>query len=388
MERMNTQASLPRWENYVLDSGEDVVELWKTCFLSPSKKVLFVLGKGFDPRMCNGVKKFLEVVPITKEMFDVLVIDFHEGESSPSHQHDDEIVNNWQDLENACRGRANIIIETILVRSTDGRRRVASINASKIVGNLDRLSAYSDVIVDISALPRAIYFPLIASALEIADENNKGSDPGHLNVHVLVSEDSNLDKLIKEEGIEEDAQLIHGFAGGLDMEATSDLPTVWIPLLGEGQRTQLDRIVNFITPDEACPIFPSPSTDPRRGDNLIFEYHGLFFDGLRGDPRNFIFASEKNPYEVYLQIRRTALQFRQALEPIGGCKVALSAHSSKLLSVGALLAAYELKSLGEEVGVVHVESQGYVMDAEAKEYSVSENAELYNLWLAGQCYDN
>jgi hypothetical protein len=60
--------------------------------------------------------------------------------------------------------------------------------------------------------------------------------------------------------------------------------------------------------------------------------------------------------------------------------------SSKLSSLGALLAAYELRdSEGEDhvdVGVAHVDAQGYALDKPRD----GESPTLYNLSLAGECY--
>jgi hypothetical protein len=60
--------------------------------------------------------------------------------------------------------------------------------------------------------------------------------------------------------------------------------------------------------------------------------------------------------------------------------------SSKLSSLGALLAAYELRdSEGEDhvdVGVAHVDAQGYALD----QASDGEPPTLYNLSLVGECY--
>jgi hypothetical protein len=49
------------------------------------------------------------------------------------------------------------------------------------------------------------------------------------------------------------------------------------------------------------------------------------------------------------------------------------------MSMGALLAAYELKGAGFGIGVAHAECQGYALAAGAQ-----AQAELYCLWLAGE----
>ena len=112
------------------------------------------------------------------------------------------------------------------------------------------------------------------------------------------------------------------------------------------------------------------------------EYRDLLFDQLRIDPRNIIYSSEYNPFEVYRQIRKATLQYHEVLGLIGGCKVALSALCSKLMSLGVLLVGYELKSYDSlQVGIAHIECQGYAMPP-----STVHSAEPVGVWLAGECY--
>ncbi len=96
-----------------------------------------------------------------------------------------------------------------------------------------------------------------------------------------------------------------------------------------------------------------------------------------------MYVSERNPFEVYRQIVNVTDHYQQALRPLGGCKVVVSASSSKLLSLGALLVAYELRT---DVGVAHVGSQGFGMLPEGSG-GTAERAELFGLWLEGECYE-
>lgn len=116
----------------------------------------------------------------------------------------------------------------------------------------------------------------------------------------------------------------------------------------------------------------------------MIEYRELLFDQLRVEPRNIIYAAESNPFEVYRQLMRSILHYDRALKPLGGCKVALSAMSSKLASMGVLLAAYELGRRDPKVtvGVAHVESQGYRVESNGTAPSTT----LFTMWLSGECY--
>jgi hypothetical protein len=379
-----TSASGPRWEQYVLESASGVPEFWASHLGERERDVLFIMGKGFDPRMCRGLEMLLGAGGTGRR--DVLAVEFDEGIASPSRAQDQLVVENWARLETTCAGRATLSAKTIQIWSGDGRR-VGSRSAAGILASATEISSYSDVVVDVSALPRGIYVPLIAKALYLVDEKDKEKRP-HPNLHVLVCEDPALDRSIRDEGIDERASYVHGFSGGLEMEATSGQPKIWIPVLGEGQKVQLGHIYDLVLPDEICPVLPSPSGDPRRADDLVLEYRELFFDRLRVEARNLIYASESNPFEVYRQIRRTILHYREALRPLGGSKAVISALSSKLLSIGVLLVAYELKQAAIEVAIAHVESQGYIMAAprDAQDDEAAPRGELFSLWLSGECY--
>jgi hypothetical protein len=51
------------------------------------------------------------------------------------------------------------------------------------------------------------------------------------------------------------------------------------------------------------------------------------------------------------------------------------------MSLGALLAAYELKQSGQKIAVAHVDSHGYSLR------DPNMDSELFGLWLAGECYE-
>ena len=130
-------------------------------------------------------------------------------------------------------------------------------------------------------------------------------------------------------------------------------------------------------------MLPGPSRNPRRGDELIAEYHSLLFDAFRVEPGNILYGSEVNPFEAYRQLRRAIIHYEEALLPLGGCRHIVSALSSKLLSFATLLVACELKE-HVDIGIAHIESNGYRMDLEKRE---EQRSKLYGLWLAGEFYD-
>jgi hypothetical protein len=381
MEAGNVEPA--RWQDYVLESGAGLESFWQSHLLA-ERNVLFVLGKGFDPRTCIGLKVLLNAGGSGKR--DVVAIVFDEGPASPSRAYQTLVEANWAELQAVMAGKGNVSTK-VLRMWTEDSRRIGSRSAGGLFNSIADFAGYSDIVLDISALPRVIYFPLIAKILFILD-NEVVKDGGNKpNLHVLVAEDSILDRRIQDEGVDDVATYVFPFGGGLEMEATADRPKVWIPVLGERQATQLRRIYDLVMPDEIAPVLPSPSVNPRRSDDLLLEYRDLLIDRLRVEPSNFIYASEQNPFEVYRQIRKVVLHYRDALGPLGGCKAVLSALTTKLLSVGALLVAYELKQARVDIGVAHVECQGYTIEGETEREGRETHGKLFGLWLWGECYE-
>jgi hypothetical protein len=370
-----------RWGTYVHESGPALADLLReqSTKRDKTKKVCLILGRGFDPRMLGGLQLLRQVFDPTEMVAIVLVFD--EGPTSPSRRYDTLVQENLVKLTGIIpNGQTED--RQIQMFSAEGRR-ITSRSAEAAFRSPTELQQFSDIFVDVSSLPRSVYFPVVAKLLFLLDGMDGTRSP---NLFVLVSESATLDERIVEEGIDEDGGYIHPFRGGVDRESAAAVPRVWFPLLGESQHLQLTRIYDLINPAEICPLLPSPSVDPRRADNLVMEYREILFDRLRVETRNFIYASETNPFEVYRQLRRSILRYGDALKPLGGSNAVISANSSKLLSVGALLAAYELKRAGVDIAIAHVETHGYTLNGSADISLLADESRLYGLWLSGDCY--
>ena len=264
----------PRWHNYVMESGPRLKTFWET-HLRDTRHVLFLLGKGFDPRICLSLRSLLNAGGTGKR--DVIAIEFDEGASSPSRAYQPLVEANWTMLQSLVVGKGDLSIRPLKMWSDDGRR-IGSRSAAGLFGSLHDFHGYTDIVVDISALPRGIYFPLISKILYLLDQGSADGGDKTPDFHVMVAEDPMLDRRIQDEGVDEIATYVHPFGGGLEMEATADHPKVWIPVLGERQATQLGRIYDLVMPNEIAPLLPSPSVNPRRSDDLLLEYRELLFD--------------------------------------------------------------------------------------------------------------
>jgi hypothetical protein len=366
--------------------GKGFDEFWKKYLASHECKILFILGLGFDPRMCEAIQTIINAGG--KGTRNCRMLEYDEGPDSPSYKHKGLVKKNRETLTNLMEESGYGKPDVHHIRTLSGEnRRIGSRKVAHMFNSLDELSTYTDIIVDISAMPHMIYLPLIHRLILLICGHKELSEGFNApNLHVIVSENYVLDNHIHNEGMDENADYIYTF-GAIDLEGIKNLPKIWIPILGERQEDQLYKIRDFIVPDEICPLLPFPSLDPRRGDNLIKEYGRFLFDELRIEPGNIIYADEQNPFQVYNKISKTILQYNRSLKVLEGCKVVISALSSKLLSIGALLAAYEAKRMGMRVGIAQVGTKGYHINDDIEEILKNQRSELFELWLLGDCYE-
>jgi len=330
--------------------------------------LLFVCGSGFDPRA---------------------VATLHRLRSATGRQIDGwmiELPEDATDLDVRPLAEANHAEIEELITGTGGQLRrqpLPKFNDSRSLGRLISrhfqeaavLDAYTEVMLEISAMPRSVFFPLVRGVLQRA--HVPAGDDRHWegDLHVAVCENPEVDGHVLEEGTTAMAP-IGGFAGGRGERPTT---TIWVPVLGERASTRVKALSDELEPDETFPVLPWPARDPRRGDRLMLEYRRLLFEDIRLEPRNVIHAAERNPFDLYRTLGALQERYSASLRPLGPVGMVLSSHSSKLLSVGVLLAAYEHNLI-----VQHVSPGRYGLHDGAE--ALRDHDEIYDLWLTGEPY--
>lgn len=372
-----------RWDPSVLIRGDKTSVFWKSHFNSTRRSALFILGKGFDVRMNIAIKELIKSCPSIK--LECWLIEFDEGTGSNSNKYLKHVQENVKEL-GACLTGKQIITKKIALwnsRVKGKRKRIGDRQAAQILESYEQIEQFTDIIIDISALPRGVYFSLVGKFLTFIDNYAKDKKP---NLFVVVSENADIDSKIKEKGIDEDVGYLHGFGGTLELTSESEEPVIWFPILGEDKVEHLDKAYTHIRPNEICPVLPFPSKNPRRSDALIKDYYQLLFDRLNIESQNIMYVPEQNPFEAYIRLTNAIRNYNISLQALDGCKAVISTFSSKLLSIGSLLTAYELiDEIG--VGVLNVDSQGYDIDSFDDLRSMKENSELFVIWLIGDAYE-
>lgn len=366
---------LVKWDDYVMKTGSQHDQFWNG-YLLVKRDVLYVVASGFDPRMCDGAESIAKIGGEGKR--DCRLVKFHSNGDSTALSYGNLIKDNLHNLDLLLKKWKVRTIELAptLSRDIDVQRKAAN-----IINDTD-YRTYTDIIVDISSMPTQIFFPLLGKTLQKLSENNLAGKHNP-NLFVIVSEDTAVDRAITKIGLNEEANFIYGFFGDMELQAKESGPSIWIPVLGENRADELNRLHQKIGPAETCPVIPSPSDDPRRGDAMLLEYRDMLRE-IGIDPRNMIYASEQNPFDVYRQIRNTIIHYDKVLKPIGVYRFAISPLSSKLMSIGAFLAAHEL-TYNEKIrpGIGIVGATGYTYDGVTRK----KNPRLFTIWMHGDCYE-
>lgn len=380
------------WKHYVFRRGAMVHELWDRFFRERPLKLLYIAGRGFDSRAQTTVSQFVAgVMSANKEICraDLLLVGFSRYELS------NELKGATEANVTSVKGifsKIGATRELMMDARPEGEEELSTSNALRagVDTILSEISDCTDVILDVSSLPRVAYLAILTGLLQrlVPNDGTGALAAGGINLQVLVAEDARLDGAIRSEDPSPDLVTIPGFSTALYAESMQDWPMVWFPILGENRLGQLNIVMNTAIPREAevCPIIPHPSRDLRRADRLLIEYKSVLFDKLVVPYANALYVSESNPFEAYRQVLGAMERYRRSLTILGGCRLAVTPLSSKLVTIGAGLACFEMKLRGigdYGVAMPYAESMRYLVSQDALAASTPEIACLL---LTGSAY--
>jgi hypothetical protein len=387
------------WENYVFRRGVEVQELWDQMHAAKvleerPTRLLYITGRGFDLRATTVLEQFVDRLKASRchiERATMLLVGL------TGYQLADNLHS--QTAENAARlteifasvGQTEALQ---MGRSADGEDDISTAMALRYGAEkiLSHVHDCTDIVLDVSSLPRISYLTillsLLAKLIPAVHAANCLFSKG-VTLHVLVGEDAALDSKISSEDPGNDLVLIPGYAEAFQAETLQDTHLVWMPLLGENRVAQLKKIESSIPAwAEICPVLPHPSRNPRRGDRLLIEYHDLLI-GTRETPlSNILYVHEGHPFEAYRQLLEAMLRYRRTMAVVGGCRLVVTPLASKLVTIGAALACFEMKAnaVGDQssVAIPYAEPKRYVADLESLRAS---RPEISALVLTGDAYD-
>lgn len=374
---MFSDGTMLRWDPYVFVEDRDFDGFWREHLAMRARNLLFILGRGFDPRALAALRRITELGGAPQ----VWLMAFDNGFE------DSELR---QKLTLTNRDGLTTIVGSGAVRemkiSIGGAAysNATSRSARRVIGEAGGLQGYDDVILDISAMPRMVALTCVAKLLHDLDEQAVKSSR-NTNLHVVTAESVPTDLRVSGSSLMDDMTTVVGFSGHLTEQTSEHVPRVWFPVLGEQQNDRLQLIQSRLDPDEICPVIPFPARNPRRGDDILTEHRVILFEDFLIEPSNILRASEFNPFEAYKQLFGAMDRYRRALVELGGCKAFMSPLSSKLLSIGALLACYDHRfgAVGGprlKVGIPYVETAVY-SDPDIRGQG---DYEVCSMWIRGE----
>jgi hypothetical protein len=351
-----------RWDPCISHRDDAARTFIKTFFADEKRHPLLICGAGFDPRSTETAK-LLHAAAHAR-----LAAHFiREDRPNPSP----ELLMRANGNEECLRKLiARHTLHHVPIFSDDEKTVVAGRRIVEILRKAD-LSDVTDIIIDLSALSIGVSFPLIRYLFGCAE--SQSSFP---NLHIMVSTSIQMDEAIQTQLMDR-YQNVPGFGEDLGLANTARKPKLWLPQLAKRAVPALDLIHRAFDFEEICPIVPFPAHGCRAVEELIEIYQGQITETWDVDDRDFLYAAEDDPLDLYRTILRidTLRQATYAIEE--GSQTVLSPLGTKAMALGALLAALE-----RDLPIIYVEAQRYMMIHEP----ATEPYGLIHLWLTGEVY--
>ena len=358
-----------KWNSYMFFQQEEVSDFWKSYYAQRNAKLLFVMGKGFDPRMNNTLKKIFE--DVAYQSLDCMAVDFPAQEETDGDEFYKLNVAEFETLMN----KKGVSYKTITIDaklSWDNRIKSMLRQLNQIA-----YTDYTDIILDVSAIPCAYYYN-IAKLLYDKTQYDQ------TNFFITVSENVEIDKLIKKKYNEETITPLYNFRASYGMESVFNPINIFVPLMGEDKKEHLKLVYDTFHPKEVCPVLPFPSKEPGRSDQLLLEYNDFLTDTLKVEPQNLLYAPERDPFELYNRLEKLMQDYKDTLKLIDGqiC-FGFALLTSKLLALGVLLIGLKYEN---EVQVYNVNSSKYDIADKKKIFEANEHSEPFMMWINGEPY--
>jgi hypothetical protein len=202
-----------------------------------------------------------------------------------------------------------------------------------------------------------------------------------LNLHLMVVSNPELDDRIVGEPSSQ-VLAVRGYAGPSGGYETLPMARIWLPQLGRGRvetlrriRTSLDNVY------KVCPVVPFPARNPRRADELLTEYQSPLLNEWEVDARDLIYVSERNPLDCYRTISTLKSRYDRTVEGVYFPQLILSPFGSKVIAVGAMMAAIE-----HDLNVQYVETLRYDFEPSKAGASAAPPDMAVHVWLHGHVY--
>lgn len=327
------------WANCITNFDEDVDEFVADYFADPSRCVLLVAAAGFDPRS-RRIAKMLSAV-LGNRLSALFIREERPAPPAALVAQADENEAALRAIVRNCR-----ILQVDIF--ADDSAPVGGARIVKILSEFPIADDVTDVILDLSALSIGVGFPAARMLLEDCEAATDRT------FHLMIVSNPELDDRIS--GVPwSRPSPVKGFSPPVETDGEQGLAQIWIPQLGRGRMPALTQIgIAIGRCYKICPLLPFPSRNPRRADDLLSEYQVALVDEWAVDPRDVVYASEKNPLDCYRTLSTLKVRFDRTMTGTYEPRMVLSPVGSKVLAAGALMAAIE-----HGMAVQYLETENY-----------------------------
>lgn len=355
------------WENCLTHFDDGVYEFIDDYFSQTSRHCVLVAGAGFDPRTKRIAQRLSAAMGPRVHGFFI-----REERGDPAINLQKLADENESQLKDVI---ANAKIAHIQIFSADDQAPIGGHGVRTALEKYDWPEEVTDIVLDMSALSTGVGFPLAKLLLERAEANPSVS------LHVMVVSNPELDDRIVGEPSPQ-VQSVRGYSGPSGGYETLPVARIWLPQLGRGRVETLRRIRNTLdSVYKVCPVVPFPARNPRRADELLAEYQGQLLNEWQVDARDLIYVSERNPLDCYRTISTLKSRYDRTVDGVFFPQLILSPFGSKVIAVGAMMAAIE-----HDLSVQYVETLRYEFESIGTKVSDAPPDMAVHVWLHGPVY--
>ncbi|MDP3777627.1 hypothetical protein [Methylotenera sp.] len=347
--------------------GNDEADNFVKKYFPSAKSILYIGSIGFDPRTLKTYQKFKEVADCK---ITTLFIQEERKQGSAALR---ARAKSTKDKLAGELGRPPEICN-IPIFAEDG----ATIGGTKLIEAISTqitdISKYSDIVIDICAMSRGIFFPLTKYLRDII--NASGKD---ISLHILVVDQPTVDYSYIPDYYDR-AGWMKGFDGGAGLISGAGVATkLWMPQLMSSRPTVYNTLHRFLAPDDVCPILPFPGIRPKMVDELIMEYKDEITNVWNTELQNIVLAAESDPLDTYHTVARVHAERKKIFSR---AFTILSPMGSKVSTIGGLLAAMDF-----DLPVAYVETLGYhELPKSQQNPDLDDTERLVHVWVDGPIY--
>lgn len=353
-------------DDYIWHANSDAAKFIHDYF-SKSGNILYIGSIGFDPRTLTTYR-------LLKESAGDKVTPFflHEVRKEGSAELKARARKREQSLPDELGFQPKVY--RVPIFADDG----APIGGTELIkvarAEIPDISDFSDIVIDICAMSRGIFFPLTRYLRGIIRASGKP-----ISLHILVVDQPAVDYSYIPDYYDS-AGWMRGFDGDAGLLSKNNKAVkLWLPQLMSQRKTVYETLYKFVSPQDVCPVLPFPGIRAKMVDELVIEYSEQITSTWDTALQNIVLAAESDPLDMYHTVVRVDAARKKIFE---NSFTILSPMGSKVSTIGGLLAAMDLN-----LPVAYVETLGYSENQKQETLELSNEERLVHVWVDGPIYN-